>query len=512
MGVAWNSSSSAASEVLYGNSPTPLSKKATGKSTKSTAAKLLRVHEVNLTGLAPSTKYYYKAGSPGAGYSKVYSFKTGAPAQDSCGKFRFLALGDNRFDPLFTSYFWWWPAISKEIVTENAALVINGGDIVHDGKKESEWVTVFDKTDPLAPFVPIMPAVGNHDDGPGEGDKAHYNQLYYLPRASKTIGGSGTEDYYYFIYGNAIFVSISTSTFNSGSPPFKDQAIWLDKVLANHSKKRWKFVFLHHPIYTTYIKTAIFETSPPNERKQNAALVPIFDKHHVDVVFQSHVHWYERFKPSKCNSGKDTPCVVNSFAQGTVYITTGGAGAFNVPLCFWPASPARVVCSSLYHYVIVDIDNEKMTLKTKATKAGNLAAGGTMIDKLTITKSGNPCSATPDAGTPTPDAGTPASDGPHSPDVPAPLDAPPGADIASPKKDTSIHMDIAGTGDGPKGDSQAAWDRALAPDSSGGQGNTTPGAAEGCNCALQPDLSAPPTLLLAALLVLLLIRRPRRIP
>jgi len=65
-----------------------------------------------------------------------------------------------------------------------------------------------------------MPCLGNHDTGPGSGDGANYNRLFALPRS---IGphGSGTEDYYAFTYGNAVFVSLSTESFKGGAIPHR---------------------------------------------------------------------------------------------------------------------------------------------------------------------------------------------------------------------------------------------------------------------------------------------------
>ena len=64
------------------------------------------------------------------------------------------------------------------------------------------------------PTVPMMPALGNHDDGPGDGNSANYNRLFVLPTNTVT----GTEDYYYFIYNNLLVFSLSTQTFEDWRP------------------------------------------------------------------------------------------------------------------------------------------------------------------------------------------------------------------------------------------------------------------------------------------------------
>jgi hypothetical protein len=219
-----------------------------------------------------------------------------------------------------------------------------------------------------------MYALGNHDDGPVHGDGANYNRVFHLPRGAKALGGSGTEDHYFFLSGNAIFVSLSTQSFDTGSPKFKAQADWLDRVLAKHPK-RWRIVALHHPIYTEHL----FYNHEPDEQGQNAALVPVLNKHHVDIVFQGHNHFYERWAPSSCKDGASKrTCPTPGFDKGTVFITTGGGGA--MPHFFaGGTSRVRPAASGAHHFVVVDIVNH--TLKLRA-----IDASGATIDKLTIRK------------------------------------------------------------------------------------------------------------------------------
>ncbi|MGB9601078.1 MAG: hypothetical protein ACPL7I_11040, partial [Myxococcota bacterium] len=209
--------------------------------------------------------------------------------------------------------------------------------------------------------------------------------------------GSNTEDYYYFTYGNAIFISISTQTFRDGTIPFERQARWLDEVLT-HNPRKWKFVYFHHPIYT---KNVVFDIShPPNEVNQNAALVPVFDKHHIDIVFTSHNHWYERYEPSACaNAGKpssDNPCSVgaNNFDKGTVYVVSGGAGAFTIPAVLCGMQAGRVKCSGDHHYIIITIKNETLTFEAYSAYPQQ----NKLMDSFTITKAKNNCVLSPDAG------------------------------------------------------------------------------------------------------------------
>ena len=425
--ITWNTDADTGSEVRFGASSGSLSSAATGTSFQTTSG-LGWVHEVTLDGLQSGATYYYSAGDAADGFSTEHEFTTG-PSQDaSCGSLRFAFLGDNRPDPTFGGGEN-WPQILGQSVQQNPAFVLNGGDLVIDGDQIDQWRAMLGWTEAVASSRPFMPAIGNHDTGPGSGDSANYNQLFALPRSAGPKG-SGTEDYYYFTYGNAIFVALSTEGFSTGAIPFADQAAWLDQVLTDNPRK-WKIVFYHKPTYT---HEAFFSIShAPNEAGQNDAFVSMFDKHHVDVVFTSHNHWYERYEPSACgtqgNAGSTAACSVGAgnYAGGTVYYVSGGAGAFTIPAMLCGSETGRVLCSGDHHYIVADIQNEVMRLDTW----GAAPQTNQIIDSITISKPADVCDPQPDAGPP--EAG-PSEAGPPdaSPDSPAPLDAavlPDGSDI-----------------------------------------------------------------------------------
>ena len=383
MTVAWNTQANVGSEVLYGTSAGNLTMSATGTSALGPGP-LGWIHEVTLSGLDPDSLYYYQAGDSGDGYSLEYSFVTAPQPHEECGSFRFLMLGDNRPDPIFgggENY----DQILGEAESHTAQFVLVGGDLVTSGDELGEWATFLAYSQSTAAYTPLMPCIGNHDTGPGTGDGANYNKIFALPRSTGTYG-SNTEDYYYFTYGNAIFVALSTEGYKTGNIPFADQAAWLDEVLTNNPKM-WKVVYLHKPIYTheDFLGTA----HASNEEGQNAALVPVIDQHHVDVVVASHNHWYERYDPSACgtqgNPGSGLPCGVGGDpAYGTVYYVSGGAGAFTIPsfLCGSPAN--RASCSGDHHYLVFDVEDDRMTVETW----GAYPQPSQIIDSMTIQKSG----------------------------------------------------------------------------------------------------------------------------
>lgn len=421
MTISWNTSVAASSTVEYGTSPGNLTMTATGSSITANPAFGI-VHETAVTNLLPDTTYYYRVGDAVEGWSAEYSFATGPPLDPDCGSFRFAFLGDNRPDATLgggQNY----DAVLQQAMAHNPRFFLNGGDMVEDGNNTGEWLDFFGYNDDTVPYVPYMPCMGNHDDGSG-----NYNDLYALPL------GSGSEEYYYFTYGNAIFVSLSTESFSGGAIPFQDQADWLDTVLTQNPK-RWKVVFYHKPTYTHEVFFSI--SHEPNEENQNAALVPVFDAHHVDVVIASHNHWYERYSPSNCTTagtpGSNSPCPVAGPEMGTVYLVSGGAGAFTIPAFLCGSATGRVECSGDHHYIVFDVADNVLNMETW----GASPEPNVVIDSLTITKpTTGTCATTPgpDAGVPDasvgdagvgPDSGVPGTDG----QIPG-ADSGPGADGA----------------------------------------------------------------------------------
>ncbi|MFH2006049.1 MAG: metallophosphoesterase family protein, partial [bacterium] len=403
MTVSWNTSgSTTTTEVQYGTTSGVYSDVATGSSFPADAAALGHIHEVTLTNLLSDTTYYYIAGDATDGYSAEKSFTTGPTQDPLCGAFSFVFVGDNRPDPIFGGG-QNWPQILGAAAAHAPAFVLNGGDLVIEGDDIGQWIDFLGWTEPVASTIPFLPCIGNHDNGPGEGNTANYNQIFALPTSQGTYG-SNTEDYYYFTFGNAIVAALSTESFSGGAIPFETQANWLDDVLTQNPRK-WKFVFFHKPSYTHEVFFSI--SHAPNEESQNAAFTPVIDAHHVDVVLTSHNHWYERWNPSACatqgNPGSNDPCPSSGFSDGTVYIVSGGAGAFTIPgmLCGSPSN--RAECSGDHHFILMSINNETLTLDTWSTDSNQI------VDTVTINKTADNCSDPPgpDAGV---DAGVP-SDG-----------------------------------------------------------------------------------------------------
>lgn len=339
-------------------------------------------HEIELTNLLADTTYRYRVGAAGD-WSPEYTFKT-AP-NDGCTPFTFVQLGDARSqDSRGPSRN--WASIHAEAQMHGASFFLNGGDLVKEGQEISQWAQWLADSEMVNPLIPMLPALGNHDDGPGEGLQANYNRLFVLPTNTVT----GTEDYYYFVYNNLLVFSLSTQTFED----YAAQMTWLQTVAAQHPNK-WKVAFFHHPVFTTETLAG----HEPNEKGQNPIYGPAFDAAGIDIVFQSHNHVYERFRPLRYDpnnpeEGVEVGTYGNGPNDGRLYVVSGGSGAFLDPLIEltpFPASGSESR-SADHHFMKVSIAGNTLTYSAIRTTAGNSSGGGDIIDQLTITRPGkDPC-------------------------------------------------------------------------------------------------------------------------
>ncbi|MCB9646761.1 MAG: fibronectin type III domain-containing protein [Deltaproteobacteria bacterium] len=345
-------------------------------------------HELELSGLMPNTTYRYRVGSAGD-WSPEYTFKT-AP-NDGCTPFAFVSLGDARSQdsrgPSLN-----WSSIHTEAEAAGAEFFLNGGDLVREGNDIAQWAQWLQDSEMVNPRRPMMPAMGNHDDGPGDGNSANYNRLFVLPTNPVT----GTEDYYSFVYNNVVVFSLSTQTFEDWTA----QMQWLTNVAAQHPDK-WKIAFFHHPVYTT--QTALFGISVghgPNEKGQNAFYAPAFDAAGIDIVVQSHNHIYERFlplrfDPNDLDNGQQVAQYGNGPGEGRLYVVSGGSGAFLDPLIegqFQDFGVGSTVRSKDHHFIRIAVAGNTLHYQAIRTNAGNTSGGGTVIDDLTLARPGqDPC-------------------------------------------------------------------------------------------------------------------------
>jgi acid phosphatase type 7 len=160
-----------------------------------------------------------------------------------------------------------------------------------------------------------MPLTGNHETYTPVWGERSMPRLFVAQFKLPDNGPEGLKGQVYsFDYGNAHFVMLDSQEREEArfAPDMLEkQKAWLTKDLAA-TDKAWKIVFFHKPPYRS--------KSARGDDNIRAALVPIFDQYHVDVVFNGHEHVYARTYPL-CGDA-----VVDSPDKGTIYVTTGRSG------------------------------------------------------------------------------------------------------------------------------------------------------------------------------------------
>jgi 3',5'-cyclic AMP phosphodiesterase CpdA len=234
----------------------------------------------HLDGLLPDTIYCYALRNDVEQLTQPTGFRT-PPAADSTRPLRFMAFGDSggggsdQYELLDQMY------------TVPYDVIIHTGDLAYDNGTIGQFEdNVFGVYFDLLRNIPMFPAAGNHDNETMQG--APFRDVFALPSA-------GDQKWYAFDWGRIHFAALDTEA------DYRTQAAWLDRDLAS-TELPWKVVYLHKPPYSS--------GTHGSDLALRAALAPVVERHHVQLVLAGHDHDYERIVPQ----------------NGVAYIVTGGGG------------------------------------------------------------------------------------------------------------------------------------------------------------------------------------------
>ena len=319
------------------------------------------LHTASLENLKPEMGYYYQViveeeGREDSIRGEVGSFQT---ASLPSTPFAFAVMGDTQGNPAVNG------KLSQYAWALRPNFLVIPGDLVDDGPVKNQWVNeFFASMNPLISRVPFYPVLGNH-----ERNADYYYRYMDLP---------APEYYYSFQYGNAMFFMLDS---NKKVDEESEQYRWLEKQLqaleerekAGTSDVTWKFVSYHHPSYSSD------EDDYGNLWKGKSTwgdmrirpLTKLFDRYAMDVVWNGHIHSYERTWP-----------IINgnvSEDSGTVYMVTGGGGGG-----LEQAGPIRPPFQNNvrrgHHFVFVAINGNTLELKSFDLE-------GKLFDTVTLKKS-----------------------------------------------------------------------------------------------------------------------------
>jgi len=328
-------------------------------------------HELNITGLNPGTKYYYRINitnvSDGVEYFDSFnsSFVT---ADYSLQNFVFAVLGDSReltgqgtgvHAEIYSK-------LISYIIEREPAFLINVGDVVEsrDGYPDTPntvrtaWKEYTDVMWNFSDHIPAFIAIGNHEN-PGQNKSLkRYREVVIHPH-----NGNGStacdpnncydETTYSFRYGNVSFIFLNTEEPDHDKPGniTGNQYDWFNETLHEIGYAH-KFVFCHKPLVGSSRKP---DTLSGQDPVSSAHLDELMYDNNVTAAFYGHNHYY-------CH---------NTTHDGEMFhITTGGAGApqhagdcTNYCLCEDPENPDYCFGPDgepEYHYIMINITGNMM--------------------------------------------------------------------------------------------------------------------------------------------------------
>ena len=391
-----------------------------------------RVYRAPLSGLTPGRAFEYRVRKGG---EAVFSADAKAP-KSAEQPYRFAVFGDCGAGSAEQK------PVAYQAYLARPDLLVIPGDMVYDRGRASEYRTRFwpaynaEEASPTA-GAPLLrstlfvAAPGNHDTATRDLDRvpdalayfyywdqplngpvgdeggavvprlvaSEANRKAFVEAAGKAYPGMAN---FSFDYGNAHWTVLDSNPYVD----WTDQALrdWVVKDLAAAKGAAWRFVAFHHPPFNS--------AREHYEQQHMRHLAPLFEAGRVDLVFNGHVHNYQRtyplrFQPDKggfgyvvvARDGKTpTGRVVNgrwtldktfdgrrdTTPEGVIYVVTGAGGQdlYNPEQQedrdSWQGFTDKFV-SRTHSLTVADVDGRTLTVR-------QVSADGAEVDRFVVTK------------------------------------------------------------------------------------------------------------------------------
>lgn len=281
-----------------------------------------------ITGLQENTQYSYRVGSDGA-WSSTTTFQT----RSFDGDFDFLFYGDPQIGSsgdVAKDTAGWVDTVNVSLQsTQNAELLVSGGDQVDKANTEAQWDGF------LAPAqlrnYPWVATIGNHDVG----GKA-YEQHFYTPNTDRSgqyyVNGDPSSNSsggdYWFIHKDVLFIDLNSNSYKTSSGGGGDAAhiqYVTDVINAHGAQAKYTVLVYHHAIYSP-----ADHAQDTDNKARRVDFPTTFSKLGVDLVLQGHDHSYSRsyeIKNGQKASADEKPGQNEVFEGpgGVVYVTANSA-------------------------------------------------------------------------------------------------------------------------------------------------------------------------------------------
>lgn len=312
MVIRWRTATPTESVVNYGTSLGSLNQNSSNLTPKTE-------HEIELTGLASNTKYFYRISNattvlvPEA--SDVY-FKT-HPTVGSSQPFTFWALGDagtatNEQRAVRDAYYNY---IGSNVTD---GILFLGDNAYNDGTDLEYQSALFNIYDQSLKNSVAWSTLGNHDGYTADSNSqtGPYYDLFTFPKNAESGGvASGTEAYYSFDYGNIHFIVLES--YETDRSVGGTMYNWALSDITNTTQE-WIVAIWHHPPYTKGSHNSDTEIELVQMRQN---FLPMLETNGVDLVLSGHSHSYERSYFLNGHYGTS-----DTFDSGTMTIGASGDG------------------------------------------------------------------------------------------------------------------------------------------------------------------------------------------
>ena len=373
MTICWHDSAQTATSVVFGIDSAQLNQEVAG--TSELIVDPYRWHTVNLEGLQPATRYFYRVKN-GDRQSGVFAFKT-LPADNYNGKIRFLLLSDTHSgdttmagkiarQAVKTISQLYGPDIENQITG-----IIHSGDVVVSGTAADQYAKqFFTPLKSLTASIPTTVVAGNH-----EVESPYFYQYLKVDELSGLPGTPGlVEKVLQLKVGNSLFIGLNTNVIGQYG---NVQANWLNsrlKEIEQDAGIDFVFLFFHHPPHSElwdYVNTTDEGGSYVRE-----ILYPVIKKYSkVQQMYSGHTHGYERGAIQSSTPGGDFRMIIG-----------GGSGGVLDP---WAPGANRdiadiTVCISNYEFQLLEIDIADQSFTNTVYSLGTLSdpKNGEVIDSF----------------------------------------------------------------------------------------------------------------------------------
>jgi len=392
-----------------------------------------RVYRATLNGSAPGSLFRYRVRK---GDEVVFEAEALAPKSASQPRHRFAVFGDGGADTPEERQIAYRAFVSKP------DFVMITGDIVYGKGLVSEYRTKFwpvynsdqagpDLGAPLMRSTLFLAAPGNHDiasrDLGKDPDGLAYFYYWFQPRngpkgseggplVAPVVGPEEHKKAFLSAAGDA-FPGMANFSFNYGNAHWtvldanatvdwtnRELQEWVAKDLAAAKDAAWRFVSFHQPGFNSSKKHF--------DEQYMRILAPVFEAGKVDVVFNGHVHNYQRsyplrFAPSEGNGAapsvdadgktvkvrhvdgkltldKSFDGQTDTTPDGVIYLVTGAGGQhlYNPEQqddrASWQEFTFKHI-SKVHSLTLVDVDGRTLTVR-------QVTAGGDEVDRFVVTK------------------------------------------------------------------------------------------------------------------------------